>query len=189
MGKRITFTSDRGGGDNIWIMNADGSDKQQLTEETFRLLNEPSWSLPMAASSPRASISPPRARSAQARSGSITWAAAMGMSRSSALMKRCRRSWASLSIRPMARAIYYTRNVSPGNTFEYAQDSNGSPVRDPERYEFATGEETTAVSGAGGATRPTPSPDGTKLAFVRRDRNESKLYVKDLATGGLTKGL
>ena len=43
-GKRIAFTSDRGGGDNIWVMNVDGSDKRPLTKEQFRLLNEPSWS-------------------------------------------------------------------------------------------------------------------------------------------------
>ena len=28
-GKRIAFTSDRGGGDNIWVMNVDGSDKRR----------------------------------------------------------------------------------------------------------------------------------------------------------------
>ena len=39
-GSRIAFTSDRGGGDNIWLMNADGSDMRQLTDEDFRLLNQ-----------------------------------------------------------------------------------------------------------------------------------------------------
>lgn len=43
-GRRIAFTSDRGGGDNIWVMNRDGSDKRQVTKEDFRLLNQPSWS-------------------------------------------------------------------------------------------------------------------------------------------------
>jgi Tol biopolymer transport system component len=32
-GKKISFTSDAGGGDNIWIMNADGSDARQVTKK------------------------------------------------------------------------------------------------------------------------------------------------------------
>ena len=38
-GSKISFTSDAGGGDNIWTMNADGSDAKQITKEDFRLLN------------------------------------------------------------------------------------------------------------------------------------------------------
>jgi Tol biopolymer transport system component len=37
-GKKISFTSDAGGGDNIWTMNRDGSGARQITQETFRLL-------------------------------------------------------------------------------------------------------------------------------------------------------
>src|SRR3546814_18986725 len=43
-GQRIAFVSDRAGGDNIWLMNRDGSDKRQISKEDFRLLNQPSWS-------------------------------------------------------------------------------------------------------------------------------------------------
>jgi Tol biopolymer transport system component len=39
------------------------------------------------------------------------------------------------------------------------------------------------TAGNGGAVRPTPSPDGKYLAFVRRERAKSKLYVRDLASG------
>src|SRR5690554_4237166 len=42
-GSKILFTSDAGGGDNIWIMNRDGSDARQLTSENFRLLNNAVW--------------------------------------------------------------------------------------------------------------------------------------------------
>src|SRR5690554_6574920 len=43
-GKYIAYTSDADGGDNIWIMDADGSNPRQVTDETFRLLNSPAWS-------------------------------------------------------------------------------------------------------------------------------------------------
>ena len=42
-GKKIAFTSDAGGGDNIWVMNVDGSDAKQVSKENFRLLNNPVW--------------------------------------------------------------------------------------------------------------------------------------------------
>lgn len=184
-GKRITFTSDRGGGDNIWIMNVNGSDKQQVAKEDFRLLNEPSWS-------PDGRYIAARKHFTTSRSlgtGEI-WIYHVGGGGGYVAVKRAsealQKELGEPVYTPDGKSIYYTRNVSPGNTFEYAQDSNGS-LFEIEKYELATGEVTTAVSGAGGATRPTPSPDGTKLAFVRRDRNESKLYVKDLATGALTK--
>ena len=43
-GKHIAFTSDEDGGDNLWIMNADGSAGKAVSSETFRLLNSPAWS-------------------------------------------------------------------------------------------------------------------------------------------------
>ena len=42
-GKKILFTSDAGGGDNIWMMNTDGSNATQITKESFRLLNNAVW--------------------------------------------------------------------------------------------------------------------------------------------------
>lgn len=43
-GKWIAFTSDRSGGDNLWVMDRDGSNPKQVSKETFRLLNQPAWS-------------------------------------------------------------------------------------------------------------------------------------------------
>ena len=39
------------------------------------------------------------------------------------------------------------------------------------------------VTGPGGSIRPTPSPDGKSLAFVRRVRYKSTLFLKDLESG------
>src|SRR5919112_1193292 len=42
-GRWIAYTSDRDGGDNIWVMDADGRNRRQVTKETQRLLNTPAW--------------------------------------------------------------------------------------------------------------------------------------------------
>ena len=42
-GKEIAFTSDRGGGNNLWRMPVDGSAATQVSKEDFRLLNNPAW--------------------------------------------------------------------------------------------------------------------------------------------------
>ena len=39
-GSEIAFTSDRGGGDNIWTMDRSGQNLRQITKEDFRLLNQ-----------------------------------------------------------------------------------------------------------------------------------------------------
>lgn len=184
-GKRIAFTSDRGGGDNIWIMNADGSDPRQITKEKFRLLNEPDWS-------PDGKYIVARKHFTTQRSlgtGEI-WMYHTGGGEGVQLVKRAsealQKELGEPAFSPDGAAVYYARNVSSGPIFQYAQDSNQS-LFEIERYDLATGEVTTAVSGAGGAIRPTPSPDGKKLAFVRRERGQSKLYVKDLETGAVSK--
>ncbi len=184
-GKRIAFTSDRGGGDNIWVMNADGSDKRQVTKEEFRLLNEPSWSPDGRFVAARKHFTTQRSLG----TGEV-WIYHVGGGDGYVAVKRkneaLQKELGEPAYAPDGKGIYYTRNASPGNTFEYAQDSNGS-LFEIDRYDFETGETSTVVRGAGGATRPTPSPDGKLLAFVRRERNLSKLYVKDLTSGALTK--
>jgi len=42
-GNTIAFTSDRAGGDNLWLVDRDGQGPRQVTKETFRLLNSPAW--------------------------------------------------------------------------------------------------------------------------------------------------
>jgi imidazolonepropionase-like amidohydrolase/Tol biopolymer transport system component len=180
-GRRIAFTSDRGGGDNIWIMNLDGSDKRQLTKEDFRLLNQPSWS-------PDGRFIAAKKHFTTARSAGTgeVWLYHVSGGGGVALVKKPseqhQKELGEPVFAPDGKHIYYTRNITPGPIFQYAQDSNGQ-IFDIERYEIETGETETAVAGVGGSVRPTPSPDGKKIAFVRRERTKSKLYVKDFSTG------
>ena len=43
-GSQIAFVSDRAGGDNLWIMNADGSEPYAVSDESEHLVHNPSWS-------------------------------------------------------------------------------------------------------------------------------------------------
>ncbi|MFO1337237.1 MAG: hypothetical protein U1F53_03225 [Burkholderiaceae bacterium] len=40
-GKQIAYISDAGGGDNVWVMNVDGSNARAVSNEDYRLLNNP----------------------------------------------------------------------------------------------------------------------------------------------------
>ena len=184
-GRRIAFTSDRGGGDNIWVMNADGSDKRQVTKEDFRLLYQPSWS-------PDGQFIAAKKHFSTARSlgtGEI-WLYHVSGGTGQVVVKRpseqAQKELGEPAFSPDGKRIYYTRNVSPGAIFEYAQDSN-TALFAVESVTLATGEITTEISAPGGAVRPTPSPDGKSLAFLRREQNSSALFVRDIATGRETR--
>lgn len=180
-GRRIAFTSDRGGGDNIWIMNIDGSDKRQVTKEDFRLLNQPSWS-----PDGRFIIGKKHFSTSRSLGTGEVWLYHVSGGNGVALVKKPneqhQKELGEPIYAPDGKHIYFTRNTTPGPIFQYAQDSNGQ-LFDIERYDLETGEVESIVSGAGGSVRPSPSPDGKKIAFVRREQTRSKLYVKDLATG------
>jgi imidazolonepropionase-like amidohydrolase/Tol biopolymer transport system component len=180
-GTRIAFTSDRGGGDNIWVMNADGSDKRQLTKEDFRLVNQPSWSPDGRFIAAKKHFTTERSLG----TGEV-WiyhvAGGGGVQVVERASEQLQKELGEPVFAPDGSAIYYTRNITPGPIFEYAQDSQ-SGIFAIERHDLETGEVTTAVGGYGGAVRPAPSPDGKEIAFVRRNKDQSQLWVKDLASG------
>lgn len=180
-GRRIAFVSDRGGGDNIWLMNSDGSGKVALTKEEFRLLNQPSWS-------PDGQYIVAKKHFTTGRSlgtGEVWLYHVSGGGGVKLVAKPDDAHQKELGepiFAPDGKSIYFTQNITPGPIFEYAQDST-QEVFDIERYELATGRTTTAVGGLGGAVRPTPSPDGKRIAFVRRDGPQTSLWVKDIESG------
>ena len=180
-GSRIAFVSDRGGGDNIWTMNADGSDKKQLTKEDFRLLNQPSWS-----PDGRFIVAKKHFTTQRSLGTGEVWLYHVDGGTGVLLVKRkdekLQKELGEPTFAPDGKSVYFTRNITPGNIFQYAQDSN-TELFAIERYELESGETNRVTAGNGGAVRPTPSPDGKYLAFVRRERAKSKLYVRDLASG------
>lgn len=180
-GTKIAFTSDRGGGDNLWIMNRDGSGKKAVTKESFRLLNSPDWT-----PDGRYLIGRKHFTTGRSLGTGEIWLYHLGGGDGVRLVKKPNETYQKELGEPVfapgGKALYFSRNTTGGDTFEYAQDSNGE-VFAIDRFDIATGEITRIAGGAGGAVRPTPSPDGKWLAFIKRERGKSKLYLKDLASG------
>lgn len=180
-GKSIAFTSDRAGGDNIWMMDVDGENKKQVTKEDFRLLNNPTWS-------PDGNFIAARKHFTTSRSlgvGEIWLYHTQGGSGVQLVEKPSEAHQKELGepmFSPDGRYIYYSQNTTSGPIFEYAQNSH-QQLFEIQRYDMETGDILSVAGGNGGAVRPTPSPDGKNLAFVKRVDGQSMLFLKDLVSG------
>ena len=178
-GSKISFTSDTGGGDNIWIMNADGTEARQLTHENFRLLNNAVWMPGGMYLVARKHFTSQRSLGAgEMWQYHITGGSGVRLTE----RKNDQQDVNEPFISPDGQYLYYSEDVYPGGHFQYNKDPN-SQIYVIKRYHFKTGETETVTGGPGGAARPTLSPDGTKLAFVKRVRTKSVLYIHDLETG------
>lgn len=178
-GKSIAFTSDRGGGDNIWTIDHDGSNAEQVTDESFRLLNNPAWSPDGEWIVARKHFTSQRSLGA----GEI-WLYHRSGGKGLQLNERPndQKDLGEPVFSPDGRYVYFSQDTTPGSRFEYNKDSNGQ-IYTIRRIDRETGEIDTVVEGAGGAVRPTPSPDGRHMAFVRRVRFQTALFVHDLESG------
>lgn len=178
-GRRIAFTSDRGGGDNIWVMNRDGSDPKAVSTETFRLINQPEWT-------PDGEFIVGRKHFTSSRSLGAGEMWLFHRSGGGGVQMTERRTQQKDSgepaFSPDGRYLYYSDDATAGGVFEYSKDPNGQ-IYVIRRLDRQTGETEEFVSGPGGSIRPTPSPDGRSLAFIRRVRYQSVLYILDLESG------
>lgn len=178
-GRKILFTSDAGGADNIWVMNADGSQATQVTRESFRLLNNAAWM-------PDGNYLVARKHFTNTRSlgaGEI-WMYHISGGEGLQLTKRKndQQDVNEPVVSPDGRFIYYCEDMFPGGYFKYNKDPNDQ-IFVIKRYDRQKGESEEVVSGPGGAVRPQLSRDGSQLAFVKRVRTKSVLFIHNLTTG------
>lgn len=181
-GKQVAFISDRNGAYNLWLMNADGSNLRQITKEPNNAVHNPYWS-------PDGNYIAVRKAYMGARSiaGGSVWmyhkTGGKGVQlRDKLHAKQPQKNLSEPAFSPDGKYVYFSLDATSGQRWEYGKNSVGE-IFEIRKKELATGEETTVVSGAGGAIRPIPSPDGKKLAFVRRIHMQSALYIKDLRSG------
>jgi imidazolonepropionase-like amidohydrolase/Tol biopolymer transport system component len=178
-GTRIAFTSDRSGGDNVWVMDRDGSHPMQVTKEDFRLPNSAVWAPDGDFLAVRKHFTGTRSLGA----GEI-WLYHRSGGEGTQMVKRSneQKDLGEPAFSADGRYLYYSQDVTPGRIFQYNKNPH-EQIYAIQRLDRVTGRTDRFVQGPGGSIRPTPSPDGKWLAFVRRVRFKTVLFTKDLASG------
>ncbi len=178
-GRWLAFTSDRGGGDNIWIMPAAGGEPKAVSEEKFRLLNSPAWS-----ADSRFIVARKHFTSERSLGAGELWLFHRGGGAGVQMTKRPndQKDIGEPALSPDGRWLYYSRDATPGKVFQYNKDPNQT-IFSIFRLDRRTGQTERLLSGPGGAIRPTPSPDGKWIAYIRRIRGKTVLLARDLRSG------
>ena len=174
-GSRVLFTSDRGGGDNIWTIRIDGTDLHPITSDKKSVINSGAWS-------PDGEYVVARKRLTDRSSiGSVElWLYhTMGGSGLQVTKKADIADANSPTFSPDGRWIYF---AARRGRFSY----NANVYRgiwQIRAYDRKTGQLRTFTDGYGGSAKPQISPDGTTLSFIRRDRSKTILVLHDLPSG------
>ena len=181
-GKQVAFISDRDGLSNVWVMDTNGENLRQITKEKTNLIHSPKWSPDGEYIVVTKGIMSRRSIPA----GEI-WLYHKSGGSGLAIKERVngkadQKNIADPAFSPDGRYIYFSRDITGGSTFSYNRDALQG-LFGIVRYDRQTGEEETIISGTGGAVVPTPSPDGKYIAYVRRVKHQTALFLKELSTG------
>jgi Tol biopolymer transport system component/imidazolonepropionase-like amidohydrolase len=174
-GKAIAFTSDRGGIENVWLMDAAGSNPRPLTSEKDAYVRNPVWTpdgrflIARKEDGKRAGIPPVE-----------LWIYHREGGGGIALTSKDETSHAGApAVSPDGKSIYFSARK---RSFNYVPNLTDG-LWEIWRYDRDTAETFTVAGGFGGAVRPEISPDGKTLVFLSRRDDDTCLVARNLATG------
>ena len=183
-GKRIAFISDRSGGENVWVADADGAHPAPLTSTLDAKYVSPAWAPDgesiLAACQPEPLTTQFRIARYPARGGKAEPVA-------TALWTA--RGKPAHSLGPAAsrdgKSLFYARYDRGESEYNKKQlyQAPEVPLAQVVRRDRATGEEQEITHAPGGGFRPVLSPDGSLVAFGSRQGVRTGLRLLDLATG------
>ena len=171
-GDRILYLSDASGNSNIWVSNVDGMNPRQITHETANDLTVPSWApngdyvLAGKLKTPWAQFSVAEIRLFHVDGGE----------------GRLLIEASSVNEPQMSRDgqyLYYSEMMANGASYKNPLHGNISIMQ----RRLSDGHTEEILKGFGGAITPQPSPDGKRIAFIRRVKEKSVLFVYDRETG------
>ncbi len=177
-GEEIAFLSDRDGGENLWVADADGSNPRRLSAGGDNVMASPEWS----ADGDYVFVS------------KSTWS--LGVfelwmhHKDGGRGVRLTRAGFGPGTPREARFNALGPAPSPDGRYLYFASKRGGfsynmtfPQWSVSRHDLRTGERDTVITAYGSAMRPVISPDGSRLVYATRYDAETGLRLRDLETG------
>lgn len=153
-GSKIAYISDGTGSDNVWVMNADGSEPEAVTSERNEDVSTPEWA--------------PEGDYVMARRDGDLWLyhveGGSGVEMSSDLPGRL----SGVRFSPDGRYVYF---------------AGGGSTPQIQRLDRTTGDVVTVTGSPYGAWRPAVSPDGRWMVYGSRIDARTALRLRNLETG------
>lgn len=174
-GEWIVFTSDRDGGQNIWMMRADGSDTVQISKGEANRAESPDFTpdgdyvvATVGMGNFRFGGNP------KLRLFHVDGGGGVDLIEGDNPPKTL-----GATVSPDGRWIWYAQRTSGGDWTYNAP----LPQYEIRAYDRDTGESYDRIGRWGGAFRPTLSPDGRHLVYGTRHDATTGLRIRDLETG------
>jgi WD40 repeat protein len=172
-GDRIVFTSDRSGGQNVWIMSLDGTDTVQVTQGASNRTESPTWtpdgSYIVASVGDFRGSTQPTLRMYHVDGGTGLRILPEG-NNNKAL---------GAAFGPDDRYLWFAQRTTGGD-WTYNAPFPQYQVR---MYDRETGQVFNRTTRYGSGLRPTLSPDGRWLVYGTRYHMETGLVLRELETG------
>ena len=179
-GKKMAFISDRGGSENVWIADVDGSHPKQLSQDEQSEFASPAWTpdgnYVIAARFTQFPIGASELWMYHVKGG-----AGVQITKSHTKADTSPRRWVNtMGASPSkdGRYLYYTSRQHPNGFYNLT-----FPVSQITRRDLITGDEDSVTDAPGSAMRPEISPDGNLLVFATRVETETGLRIRDLKNG------
>ena len=177
-GKWIAFISDRDGSENIWIMNADGTEPKQVSKDPNSQFASPSWAQDgkyVFVSKANFGIGSREIWMYHVEGG--TGIQITKSKPTPTTPRRERPNAMGVVASTDGKYLYFAERHGP---FSYNQMFPQWVIK---RKDRKTGDEDVIIEQPASAFRPLVSPDGKMLLYVTRYETESGLRVRNLETG------
>jgi Tol biopolymer transport system component/imidazolonepropionase-like amidohydrolase len=174
-GRTIAFTSDRGGIENVWLMDANGGNPRAVTVEKDAYVRSAAWTpdgnylIARKEDGKRGGIPPVELWIYHREGGSgIKLTSSDDLSNAGGAIAS--KDGKSIYYAARQRKFNYNPNLTDG-------------LWQILRYDRDLAESFPVVRGFGGAVRPALSPDGKLLTYISRRDDDTVLVLRDLASG------